>query len=976
MAEFQLRLFGGLQLSLDDKELTSQLSVKAQGLICYLAVTGRPQTRLKLAGLFWGDKPDAAALRSLRVELTKIRKHLAPYFAISRQAIAFKQTHTWLDCDSFAHQLKLAQGADNASARSHLREAVALYTGDFLDGYQAGDALGFEEWLFSQRERYRSTVFSALGRLVDYSLEMGDFEAGIEYANQLLLLDPWLEEGHRQLMWLYAQNGQRGAALRQYESCREVLAVELGVEPSPETTALWQQIQQMDGESGRRTQPLPSPKTAALQETPFQAPVEVPFFSGRQAEMADLAAKISGAAGGTVFCITGMGGVGKTSLVTQLAYALRDAFPDGVLWADGGSSRPESIAESWALAYGYDFTGIPDLRARLTAVREMLSQKRALVVLDDVTVAARVKPFIPADGDCVVLVTTRNGEVAAALRAELVNLDVLSAENGRALLAVIIGEERIYREESYADEICAWLQNLPLALAIAGQYLAPRPRRKLAEFAARLKVDSPLLDIGDSEGVVRASFDISWSALDQNQKRVFAVLAVFNGRSFTAEAIAYIAEQDSYEAQDYLDGLVSRSLLIEEGSFHYRQHTLLSIFAQEKLAGEQSPWLRMIAYFQTFVQTHQTDYAALGPEWDNFDAAIQTARDLAQWERLFALTHALHAPWFARGHFDRAQRAYQLAYEAALDLEDGRYTAESLHRQGQAALELGQLDQAKQRLLEALQQYRQLRDTQKTADVQYDLARIHIDQADYQEAVRLLAESLAVKEAAGDQSGVALLKYRTARLLYNQNKYELAQRAASEAAAVQESLGETLHLVRTLRLLVWINSYSEQYEEARRCGERALALAESLQDRGETAMAYYCLTEVSRRFGEFEQALAQVQKSLDLLEQMGDTHSVGRSLLLKAIVYLGMEQFENVFLFARQAYEKMAQVQDKLGIAWALGNMARGCFGLGDAEGARTHAQAAREVALGVGDEVWVAKMDDLLAEIARHRPMLKQRAK
>jgi DNA-binding SARP family transcriptional activator len=99
---------------------------------------------------------------------------------------------------------------------------------------------------------------SALHRLAVHFTQQGDtgHAAGIDYATRLLALEPWREGAHQDLMRLLAGSGQRGAALAQYETCRRVLAEELGVEPGPETTALYERIR--DGDLGRGEETLRS----------------------------------------------------------------------------------------------------------------------------------------------------------------------------------------------------------------------------------------------------------------------------------------------------------------------------------------------------------------------------------------------------------------------------------------------------------------------------------------------------------------------------------------------------------------------------------------------------------------------------------------------------------------------------------------------------------------------------------------------
>ena len=93
---------------------------------------------------------------------------------------------------------------------------------------------GFEDWASLERERLGRRVLEALDALANGDLERGAFRSGIEHASRLLAFAPLNEGAHRTMMLLLACSGQRASALAQYETCRQVLMEELGVEPSPE----------------------------------------------------------------------------------------------------------------------------------------------------------------------------------------------------------------------------------------------------------------------------------------------------------------------------------------------------------------------------------------------------------------------------------------------------------------------------------------------------------------------------------------------------------------------------------------------------------------------------------------------------------------------------------------------------------------------------------------------------------------------
>src|SRR5260370_37440400 len=234
-----LRLLGTPQVSRDGTPVTGFISAKAQGLLYYLAVTGRSHTREALAGLFWSDMPEVQAAKNLRNVLSNLRALAGPQLLISRQEVTFDRSSPyWLDVELFVSTLGDTATRDLGA----LHRAVELYQGDFLDGFYVGEALAFEEWVLGRRSLLKGHVLQALHTLVTRHLEREEYAAGIDYANNLLAIEPWREETHRHPSVLLAASRQRSAALAQYETCRPGLARELPVEPMAETTALYEHI--------------------------------------------------------------------------------------------------------------------------------------------------------------------------------------------------------------------------------------------------------------------------------------------------------------------------------------------------------------------------------------------------------------------------------------------------------------------------------------------------------------------------------------------------------------------------------------------------------------------------------------------------------------------------------------------------------------------------------------------------------------
>ena len=197
------------------------MSSKVPALLAYLAVTGRPHQRDALAGLLWGEMPDDAAANNLRQALTNLRKLAEPHLLITRETVAFNpDAPHFLDVEGFRNLLRLSGGQPIAQRIGLLREALALYHGDFLEGFYVRDAPDFEDWALVQRVQLRELALHGWDKLTELLLNIGDYHGAVDAAGRLLAMDPWREEAHRQRMMALARSGQRSAALAQYQACR------------------------------------------------------------------------------------------------------------------------------------------------------------------------------------------------------------------------------------------------------------------------------------------------------------------------------------------------------------------------------------------------------------------------------------------------------------------------------------------------------------------------------------------------------------------------------------------------------------------------------------------------------------------------------------------------------------------------------------------------------------------------------------
>lgn len=930
MSKLEITLFGPPRFKLNGRVITNDIPSKSQALLAYLAVTHQTHSREALVGLLWGEMSEENARRNLRVALTKLRHPFDNYLIIQRRTLAFNRASDyWLDVDLFETSLRQPQ-----ATIQQIQTAVALYHGPFLAELPLRDAPAFEEWIRPCQERFRQLALGALFRLARHFTQQKQYPEGLDHLTHLLTLEPWLEEAHRQKMRLLVLTGQRRAALSQYEKCCQLLDEELGLPPSEATTALYHQILQDEiGEETATTAVFPP---VPAWSPPFQAPATVRHFVGREALQAQITALLTTGTPPTIHALIGMGGIGKSTLCAQIAHALQTHFADGVLWANVATSDPMVILESWAHCYGYDFAQVSDLETMSAVFRGVLSNKRVLIILDDVTAISRVRPFLPGNGSVSVLLTTRDHEIANALPAHVWTLHPLRPHNGHKLLAQILGDERTATEPEAAHAICNLLHNLPLAVEIIAQRLKSRPRRRLSDMASRLRDETTRLsELAISDREVRASFALSYTALNTDLRH-FALMGLFEGRPFTAGALSAVAGQDPYLLEERIYALITLSLAQEEETTHYRQHPLLADFARESLGEDLQAQSRLAAYYLEFARQHQRNYDALRPEWGNIMAAMQTAHRHQQWAMLMQFSDVLTDAWFTRGRYTEARQGYALATSAAAQLGATAEQAQLLHQWGKVHIEQKNYSAAHTILLQSQQCYQTTADARGLASVSATLARLALEQGDFERTRHHLATSRHWREALQDLPGMAEVSHIEARMNFFQGDFATAAQLGEQALALWESAADNPRgMIRTLNLLAVAAIEQKQPDGAAQYGQRSLSLAEQLQDKGEQAMAFDVLAHVHRLRGEFGQAQAAVEKSLALLETIGDLGSQANALFQLGRLHYHNGQYETALQVGQQSLQLCRTLNYRLLEVYILNCLGDSYYKLGQAAVAR-----------------------------------------
>lgn len=307
---FRFFVFGPPQLRLNDRPVSLPPQPAA---FCSFLVLNRQRriTREEVQAAFWPDAAPARAQERLRRTLYLLRRAIEPHTDLvasegTELAIA-PEANLWVDYEAFEKALMDAYRTD-PPARQPLEQAIGLYADDLLKDVYA-------DWVLLEREHARQRFLTALRHLVGVCQRGQAWDDTIRFGHLLLEHDPFQELAHRALMLAYASTGDRSAALRQYQQCVEILRDELGADPLPETTRLYEDIRQGHGVTPVEFVPAavaPAPAAMDLQAVPLV---------GRESELAEIAAEwhICRQKNSRLVLVTGPAGMGKTRLVEEAA---------------------------------------------------------------------------------------------------------------------------------------------------------------------------------------------------------------------------------------------------------------------------------------------------------------------------------------------------------------------------------------------------------------------------------------------------------------------------------------------------------------------------------------------------------------------------------------------------------------------------------------------------------------------------------
>lgn len=427
-----IKLLGGFSLNYGDQPIVGINTLRSQVLLSYLVLHRHtPQLRSSLAFHLWANSTDTQARTNLRKELYNLRQNLPDadqFLRIEPKTLQWSSTAPFtLDVMAFETAVK---AAEHDAIQSQLEQAIELYRGDLLPSCE-------DEWIIPERDRLQQLYVRALEQLIERFKEQQNYRLALNHAQQLLRFDPLNESTYCTLMRLHHLSGDRANAIQVYHRCMTVLREELGVDPSPTTRKLYEQLL-LEEELPADNFPIQSGVHLLSPPSPDSLPMV-----GRDHEwsLIQVWTRAAPPAVSQVLLLTGEPGIGKTRLLEELrettaialwgqGFAAEMVRPYGI-WID--ALRSVSLPNTIPIELGFLLPEIgqpikapPDRSHLFDAVVQILAgwsrQTPLVVMLDDIQwmdeassallhYASRLLSHLPVKFAC----TARSGELSGNL---------------------------------------------------------------------------------------------------------------------------------------------------------------------------------------------------------------------------------------------------------------------------------------------------------------------------------------------------------------------------------------------------------------------------------------------------------------------------------------------------------------------------------------------------------------------------------
>ncbi|WP_053738820.1 tetratricopeptide repeat protein [Nocardia sp. NRRL S-836] len=653
--------------------------------------------------------------------------------------------------------------------------------------------------------------------------------------------------------------------------------------------------------------------------TPRQLPAGIAHFTGRSAQVALVADLLRDRSAAAVVSISGMGGVGKTSLAVHVGHLLVDDFPDGQLYLDlQGHGERSPVAPLEALGLFLRSLGVAGKNVPATVseaalrLRTELAGRRVLLLLDNAADSEQVTPLLPGTVGAAAIVTSRRALLTC--QARQVQLDVLTEPDAVALLATT-APDQVAAEPGAAAEVVRRCGRLPLAVRLAGARLAARPSWRVSHLAERLAGGRRLEELDQGEAGVRACFALSIDGLagsdepvDRVAAEAYPLLAWPDLPDLSVPVAARLLDRAEHDTERLLERLTAACLLEAPSPGRYRLHDLLRVYgaglAEASAREALTRVVRLyagVAWRGLVLSSHGSPRFALAP-------------DLAGTPE-FADAAAAYA-WLER------ERAHVVAAAAQADPDDPVL----------ATLAVGLFEFYRTRGL--WRDWRQ------------------VCQAALRAPVDRLTHAYLLSDLAGADAELA---HR------GDGDFEQVRQHIRAAIALFEQHGDDDCTARALNNACYAFRLGGAVREAIELGERSRALGSRDWTLG---LKLVNLAELYGQTGDRATQHRYLAEAIAVLEPLDAAHGMAYALVVLGLAQRAEDRFPEAIANLRRSAELWRRIDDTPGEANTLADLGETLLAAGERDAARDVLADAQALLRRIGDPARERKVAELLAQI------------
>ena len=910
----KLSVLGEIRLSTDDRPVKLG-NGRERDLLVHLALTnGDPLSARELADRLWNGFPPSAYRSTLHTYVTRLRRRLESA-GIDRTVLAHNgggyvlrlspQELDWerlLRLRSRASALK--QTGEHRSARSTLAGALGLWRGTPLAGLSGRWA----ERMRVTMERAHQEILEEWAKL---SLVAGEPAHVLRVLDGALARYPTHEPLHLCALRAMHALGRTADALVAYQDLRNRLSEELGSSPSLELQREFHRILK-DTSSA----PTENTKTDFREPFPLRDNLDrdTRFFRGRKKEAILLSSHLCEPHQETprTWIISGMPGVGKTTLAVHSAHRVKEHFPDARLQLDlrGNHEQLPPLTAGEAITellrmLRLPAKHIPDaFHDQISLWREHTRSLRALVILDDAATAEQVLPLLPTGNRCATIITSRLQlpEIDEAERLPLgipslsESLEMFSAASGRST-------EEDSSETDLREEVVSRCGRLPLAMQLTATLLRLNPRWTLQDILSRLPktVEQGVGAFRVGQRDMAKVFDLSLRTISPEAREAFLLLGLHPTRTFCADVATALIGRGKEASRRLLDELVGVSLIEEYSPDRFKTHTLVKSHAFHHALASLSPDMLRAArerMYSAYLESCRSADLSLYPHRQGLDSE-ESGEGVERWETEQAeawLRNELPTVLTVIGdaHSQGAGRvASDLAHALAehLDVHGPWQNAPALHEQAlcwheqqrsargvaRASFDLARalrrtnrLEQAMSHNTVAREQWALIGDELGVGWGVAQSGLFHFVSGRYDQGTPLLEEALETFQTSQSRSGVVFALHIRGLCSHMTSKFHEAIADYSDAIAILERSHDLDNLLDVQMNLAGALQQLGYHREAWALCEKVLATVRSRGDDRRLSVAWSNMGELALHRQRPEQAVECLTHALSSLQRFHD----------------------------------------------------------------------------------------------------------